>query len=884
MELRFLSLLTLVALLTTSRAFGAQPPLGSVAAIFSYTPSKVLADPVRTRVYATDTASNSVVIIDTTTLKVIATIPIGSDPVDMAISPDGNTLYVANGGSTLSAIAVLDLNTLTVRATYSLSNPPVAIVAGLANRVYVSASPDGFSTAIYQLDGTTGVVQTTFNSGYYDNNLLTLSPDGSTLFVANNTDEPGDLKSFNVSTATPAAAQVHSFFSTFPPELIVSHNGKYLCLPSYSSPTDLYSTTDITAYYGSFSSAEGAGSGPLAFSLDDSLVYQVNGNYVDVFSTTSFTEVNHVQLAGTNGYDYSDTTNQVVIDNTGSYLFIGATSYEGTATSGQLIVITTGAGTLTPLSVLPVITSSTSDTATQYSAYTYQITAANTPTSFNATGLPAGLSVNTATGLISGTPTVNGYYDVMISATNASGTAMATLDLEVNYGTVNYVPVITTSSLPAGASAQSYTQQVMATNTPYLYSATGLPDGLSIDSSTGVISGTPTATGIYTVNLEATNYYGTGTATVSLTITLGMPVITSGTAVSGRQGSSFVYQITATNNPTSYAATGLPAGLSINATYGLISGTPTVSGSFPVTLSATNATGTGTANLTLTVATVPIPAITSASTASATQGQYFAYYTTASNNPTSFAASGLPAGLSINTVSGLILGTPSVSGTYSVTLSGTNAIGTGSIILTLTVAGAAPVPVVTSVLTASAQQGQAFSYQVTASNSPTSFAASGLPDGLVLDTVSGLITGTPTQAGIVSVALSALNANGTGTATLSLNVVSALPVVTLVATTPTVTAGSGDIGGFTLVLSEASASDVVIGLEIKGTAVNGTDYVLLKTTKKIKAGHMSKPIKVIPLGAGAGAGVKQTVVLTLQPGAGYMLGTTGKVKVKIIGQ
>jgi len=81
------------------------------------------------------------------------------------------------------------------------------------------------------------------------------------------------------------------------------------------------------------------------------------------------------------------------------------------------------------------------------------------------------------------------------------------------------------------------------------------------------------------------------------------PVITSGTTASGTVGSAFSYQITATNSPTGYGATGLPAGLAVSSTTGLISGTPTTAGTATVTLSATNGTGTGNATLTLTIAT-----------------------------------------------------------------------------------------------------------------------------------------------------------------------------------------------------------------------------------------------------------------------------------------
>ncbi len=106
------------------------------------------------------------------------------------------------------------------------------------------------------------------------------------------------------------------------------------------------------------------------------------------------------------------------------------------------------------------------------------------------------------------------------------------------------------------------------------------------------------------------------------------------------------------------------------------------------------------------------------------------------------------------------------------------------------------------------------------------------------------------------------------------------PTATLTALVPSVSASSGEEGEFQLTLSSAPSSDVVVNFAIKGTAVNGTDYVLLKATKKIKAGKTSKPIKIIPQGDLGGA-AKKTVVLTLLPGSGYQLGTTGKVKVKI---
>jgi Putative Ig domain len=81
----------------------------------------------------------------------------------------------------------------------------------------------------------------------------------------------------------------------------------------------------------------------------------------------------------------------------------------------------------------------------------------------------------------------------------------------------------------------------------------------------------------------------------------GVPVITSPGTASGTVGTAFSYQITATNSPTSFNASGLPSPLSVNTSTGLISGTPTATSTNTVALSATNASGTGNQNLMLTI-------------------------------------------------------------------------------------------------------------------------------------------------------------------------------------------------------------------------------------------------------------------------------------------
>jgi hypothetical protein len=95
---------------------------------------------------------------------------------------------------------------------------------------------------------------------------------------------------------------------------------------------------------------------------------------------------------------------------------------------------------------------------------------------------------------------------------------------------------------------------------------------------------------------------GAGGITVTVTsVVAGAPVISSATTVTAGPGVPFSYQITATNSPTSYGATGLPAGLTVNNKTGVISGTPTTNGAFIAAINANNAAGSGQADLVLTV-------------------------------------------------------------------------------------------------------------------------------------------------------------------------------------------------------------------------------------------------------------------------------------------
>jgi hypothetical protein len=156
-----------------------------------------------------------------------------------------------------------------------------------------------------------------------------------------------------------------------------------------------------------------------------------------------------------------------------------------------------------------------------------------------------------------------------------------------------------------------------------------------------------------------------------------------------------------------------------------------------------------TATVTINVSAPPTPAITSANSTTATGGQFFSFQVTASNIPASFAASGtLPTGVSFNNATGVLSGTPTQAGTFPLSITATNSSGTsGAQSFTLQVNYA--IPVVTSGATATGTGDvPGFSYQITATNLPQSYSVTGaLPTGVTIDTTTGLISGTPTQAG-----------------------------------------------------------------------------------------------------------------------------------------
>src|SRR5665213_567277 len=415
----------------------------------------------------------------------------------------------------------------------------------------------------------------------------------------------------------------------------------------------------------------------------------------------------------------------------------------------------------------------------------FQFEAVNLPPGYiwsvlTTTPLPAPFSLSSS-GLLTGSGGATGIFPFTVLLTNALTSSASLPAVSRNF--ILYVTLrplgIREATLAPGATQNiPYTASLTAVGglPPYAWSFAILnPQGLTINPSTGAISGTPPNAGTFTIPVTLRDAAG-GVFSKSFPFNVGPALsITTTSLPNGALNVFYSATPAATGGATPcchWELSGtLPPGLSLNPVNGQISGTPTTEGTFPFTLKATDSFGT-TATKALTIVIGHMLAIVTSSLPDGSVTQSYVQTLAAANGTPNYTwsiASGtLPAGLQLNGATGVIRGTPTSAGTFTFDVLVTDA--TQAVARrTLTIR----IQLLISPDTLSGTALTAFSQTVTATGGtpPYTWSSGALPAGLQLHSATGLVDGTPGVAGTSQVAFSVSDANGlTGTRTIAITI------------------------------------------------------------------------------------------------------------------
>jgi hypothetical protein len=509
--------------------------------------------------------------------------------------------------------------------------------------------------------------------------------------------------------------------------------------------------------------------------------------------------------------------------------------------------------------------------------------------SISAGALPAGLSINAGTGAITGTPTgPNGSASFTVKVVDSSNpvqSATQPLSIAVN---LPPAPAITTVSLASDVEGTAYNQSVVATGglAPLTYSVSvgSLPAGLSINSSTGAITGTPTGpngSASFTVKVtDKSNPVQSASQALSIAVNLPpAPAITTSSLSGGAEFANYNQTIAATGfGKLTYSISvgSLPAGLSLNSSTGAITGAPTgPNGTTSFTMQVTDSSNpvqSASQPLSIAVSLPPAPSITTTTLPNGTVGANYnqTVALTGGHGPFTWSISSgaLPTGYSLNTATGAITGSSSPANAYSFTVKvvdSSNPAQTASQALSIAIVNG-PLLVIPATLPTAAINDAYPSTTLGASGGlpPYTWAITvgSLPAGLLLNSSTGAITGTPTgpsaTANFTALVTDSTNAKQTGSFSITVNPALAITSTSL----PGATAGTNysnnlsATGGVTPYNWNISVGSLPTGMNLSGNTISG-----IPTT----AGTVSFSIQVNDASGGSQTAAVSIVVAPAPP-------------------
>jgi choice-of-anchor A domain-containing protein len=382
-----------------------------------------------------------------------------------------------------------------------------------------------------------------------------------------------------------------------------------------------------------------------------------------------------IPLVGPSNGTYTTTVTGAVGLLYGDYTFSGdARLVRGTVTENTISITFSPASLSCPLCV-KCASVTAGDVGATFNSGPIHVSGGKTPYTYAIVGtLPSGLTLNSSTGVVSGKPTAAGTFTVKV--TDAEGNSSAGCKITIDGRLSVTCAAVRTGDV--GAKFNSGPMTVTGGVAPYSYSIAGkLPAGLTLNTSTGAVSGIPTGAGIFTVKVTD----ATGNSSTACALTINGPLSVSCAAKNiGEVGVPFesgAMSISGGTAPFTYSIVGtLPAGLTLNTTTGEVSGTPTAAGTFQIEVK--DAAGNSSTSCSITIHGPLVVTCSALNTGSV--GAAFAsgaMRVTGGTAPYLYSIEGKPpAGLTLNSSTGDVTGTPTATGTFTVKV--TDADGAGS--------------------------------------------------------------------------------------------------------------------------------------------------------------------------------------------------------------